>query len=432
MTARGSPSGGGPLRIALIYAVAAGAWIWLTDLLLLSMVGGGGRAYWLSLTKGFAFVVITAGLLFLLIRHEFRLRESTYTRLRALVAASPVAIVTLRDDDVGFTSWNAAAEALFGWEDSDDPNAKHAAAGQLRRLLHEGRRGPDGSIDAELEGARGNRVLARVFVSRLGGDEGADWLVLIEDRTARIDLERQLTHAQKMEAIGRLAGGIAHDFNNLITVMLGNVDLALEQTPPDAPIRTELEEIRRTGERASRLTRQLLLVGRRSPEKPVPLDINEVVRSVLAMLERIIGEDVRLHVDLADHIPRVRADHGQLEQVLLNLAVNARDAMPGGGTLQIATARLADRMAAADLPPDAGPGEYVILAVTDTGQGMDAETQARAFEPFFTTKPEGKGTGLGLASVYGIVRSSGGHVTLRSKPGRGTSVRIYLPTSEAD
>ena len=421
----------GAFRIGFIYAIAAIAWIWLSDLILHRFIAASETAYWLSLAKGLVFVVVTAALLFLLIRREFRAREGAFARLRALVAASPVAILTLRDDGAGLTSWNAAAESLFGWEGAGSAAEKEQAADQLLRLVREGPRGRDGGIDTELERTKGGRATVRAFVSRLSADAEGDWLVMIEDRTSRVELERQLMHAQKMEAVGRLAGGIAHDFNNLITVMLGNADLALELAGPDSELRPDLEEVRRSAERASRLTSQLLVFSRRSPEVSVLLDINHVVQGVLGMLERIIGEDVRLRMELANGLPPVKADAGRIEQVIMNLAVNARDAMPMGGTLLIQTRRVTVDDEAAEASPDIRAGDYVVIAVTDTGIGMDEATQARAFEPFFTTKAEGKGTGLGLSSIYGIAKAAGGHVTLHSRPGRGTTITVGLPAHEA-
>jgi len=257
----------------------------------------------------------------------------------------------------------------------------------------------------------------------------------VTDRKAaeeeRRRLEEQLLQAQKMEAVGRLAGGVAHDFNNILTAILGYCDMALSQAGPGAPLRGLLEEIRRSGDRAAALTRQLLAFSRKQVFQPLVLDVNEVVEGMAAMLRRIIGEDVRLVVQPAPNLWSVRADPAQLEQVIVNLAVNARDAMAAGGTLTIETAN-------ADLTPSYAeahypvvPGEYVMIAVTDTGCGMTEEVKARLFEPFFTTKEKGKGTGLGLATVYGIVKQSGGYIWVYSEPGRGTTFKIYLPRAEA-
>ncbi len=257
-------------------------------------------------------------------------------------------------------------------------------------------------------------------------------------RHERRELESQLLQAQKMEAVGRLAGGVAHDFNNLLTAILGSVELLLADTAAAAKGREELEIIREAATRAQDLIRQLLAFSARQVLRPSVLDLNQLVGNVSKMLRRVIGEDVRLATTLATDLGPVRADRGQLEQILVNLAVNARDAMPDGGQLTIATANVEHAVGHQTAsphdhrsPPPPPPGPYVLLQVTDTGVGMSADVQAHLFEPFFTTKPRGKGTGLGLATVYGIVRQSGGHITVESTPGQGAQFRIYLPRVDA-
>ena len=247
-----------------------------------------------------------------------------------------------------------------------------------------------------------------------------------------LEREEQLRHAQKMEAVGRLAGGVAHDFNNLLTAIIGYADLAAERMAAEAPGTREIEEIRKVADRAAALTRQLLAFSRKQFLSPEVLDLTEVVAGMLPMLPRVIGEHIETASSLAPDLRRVKADPSQVEQVLINLVLNARDAMALGGQLTVETANVnldAGRIAAERLVLD--PGEYVMLAVADTGAGMDAETRARAFDPFFTTKARGKGSGLGLATVYGIVEQSGGAIGIDTAPGRGTTFRIYLPvTSE--
>jgi two-component system, cell cycle sensor histidine kinase and response regulator CckA len=252
-------------------------------------------------------------------------------------------------------------------------------------------------------------------------------LAVLTEVTQRRALEEQLRQAQKMEAVGMLAGGIAHDFNNLLTIITGYSQLVLNGLPARDTNRSAVEQIMKAGERAAALTRQLLAFSRRQVLQPKVLDLNQLVGSLGAMLRRLIGEDIDLRLVLGPELGRVNADPGQVEQVIMNLAVNARDAMPRGGALTIETGNV-------DLGEDyrrthvtVRPGPYVLLAVSDTGLGMDKETQARLFEPFFTTKGQGRGTGLGLSIVFGIVKQSGGNIEIYSEPEKGTSVKVYLP-----
>ncbi|HUG41643.1 MAG TPA: PAS domain S-box protein [Longimicrobiales bacterium] len=256
-------------------------------------------------------------------------------------------------------------------------------------------------------------------------------VVNCRDVTDRVHLEQQLQQAQKMEAIGRLAGGVAHDFNNILTGIQGYTQLSLEEDPPE-PVRLNLEEVGRAAERATRLTRQLLAFSRRQMMQPRLVDPNETVSDLRGMLTRLIGEDVVLSTSLSPDAGCILVDPGQLEQVILNLAVNARDAMPRGGKVTIRTARV--RLGASDLVDADGlqPGPYVELEVSDTGSGMSPDVIERMFEPFFTTKELGKGTGLGLSTVYGVVKQSGGHISVESRPGLGTKFRVFLPFVEGE
>ncbi|MDQ2643755.1 MAG: response regulator [Myxococcota bacterium] len=251
--------------------------------------------------------------------------------------------------------------------------------------------------------------------------------------TEQRKLEHQLRHAQKMEAIGRLAGSVAHDFNNLLSVILSYSSLIMADLGPNDPMRPDVEAINKAGTRAADLTRQLLAFSRKQLLAPRTLDLNGVLRESESMLGRLLGEDVELVVELAGGLHRVRADPGQIDQIVMNLAVNARDAMPNGGTFRISTENVELDGSFASDDPDrvgVGPGPYVMVTFADTGVGMDRETQANIFEPFFTTKEKGKGTGLGLATVFGIVKQSGGHIVVESEPGHGSVFRLYLPQAD--
>ncbi|HEX6368309.1 MAG TPA: PAS domain S-box protein [Longimicrobium sp.] len=280
------------------------------------------------------------------------------------------------------------------------------------------------------------RVLETVGTSLIDDPAVAGIVVNSRDVTERREAEaalrrseQQLLQVQKMEAIGRLAGGVAHDFNNLLTAIRGNAELLLADLPRDSQAREDVEEIRRASDRAAALTRQLLAFSRRQVLQPRLLDLNQSVREMERMLGRLLGDDVELVTRLGSGIRRVRADPAQVEQVIMNLAVNGRDAMPGGGVLMVSTQNAELEPELREKYPYVVPGEYVLLEVGDTGQGMDAATLHSAFEPFFTTKGAGKGTGLGLSMVYGIVKQSGGYVWIDSEAGHGTRVRVYLPVS---
>ena len=249
--------------------------------------------------------------------------------------------------------------------------------------------------------------------------------------TEQKNLEDQLRQSHKMEAVGRLAGGIAHDFNNLLGVISGYGELMSKDMPPADRQWRRLEQIRLAADRATALTRQLLAFSRKQILQPRVLDLDVVIANLEPMLRRLIGEDVQLVTELGGGASTVFADPGQMEQVIMNLAVNSRDAMPKGGRLVLETAAAALDGGESRREPAAPPGRYVLLSVSDTGIGMDADTRAHAFEPFFTTKPIGQGTGLGLSTVYGIVRQSGGYVSVESEPGKGTTFRIYMPRREA-
>ncbi len=283
--------------------------------------------------------------------------------------------------------------------------------------------------EKELLRKDGTRVPVLIGIAMLEASQGS-CLAYVVDLTERRRLEEQFRQAQKMEAVGQLAGGIAHDFNNLLTAILGYSDLLGEKAAPGSEESENVEQIRKAGERAASLTRQLLAFSRQQVLERRVLDLNHLIRNLEKMLRRLIGEDIELSATLDPALRRVHADAGQLEQVILNLAVNSRDAMPSGGKLTIETANVELDEAYARRHATVRPGPYVMIAVSDTGTGMDARTISHVFEPFFTTKELGKGTGLGLATVYGIVKQSGGYIWVYSEPGKGTSFKIYLPPVE--
>jgi PAS domain S-box-containing protein len=323
---------------------------------------------------------------------------------------------------------NLKAEEAAGKTDFDlFPKAlaeKHRA--EDARVIASGQRV---EIDEERFSAAGHRNVVRTVKTPIGDEHGnvTGVLGISWDNTEREQMEARHLQAQKMEAVGQLAGGIAHDFNNLLTVILGHTGFVLGELPRDSPFRKDLGEAHRAGERAALLTRQLLAFSRKQTLQPAILDLNDVVTGIEPMLRSLIGQEIRVVFDLATDLGAVKADVGQIEQVIMNLSANARDAMPQGGTLTVETANVQWDGAFQRNHPDVAPGDYVRLALTDTGTGIDAETLTRIFEPFFTTKGVGKGTGLGLSTVYGIIRQSDGYVFARSEPGHGSTFEVILP-----
>ncbi len=276
----------------------------------------------------------------------------------------------------------------------------------------------------------GTLITVEIVSHPIDFDGGRARLVLASDITERKKLEEEFHQAQRLESVGRLAGGVAHDFNNLLTVINGYTEMVLQDVSGDNIIQEMLREVLAAGARAAALTQQLLTFSRKQLIQPVVLNVNDIVSDIERMLRRLIGEDIRLVTKLARDLGKVKADGGQLQQVIMNLAVNARDAMPNGGSLLLETANVTFDEQYATLHPEVQTGEYAMLAVTDTGTGMTPEVKARLFEPFFTTKPKGSGTGLGLATVYGIVKQSGGWIWVYSEPGSGTTFKVYLPRTD--
>ncbi len=368
---------------------------------------------------------------------EEALREANHL-LQTMIQTSPLAIIAL--DKTGRVKlWNHAAEKIYGWsaEEALDralpivPEGKQEEFRQLLESELEGR--SKAGLPLQRQRQDGSLVDVRLWTAPLCDAGGEPWGVMgiMEDITEKLSLEEQLRQAQKMEAVGRLAGGVAHDFNNLLMVITGYAELLLDRLPEDSPLRRNAQEIYKAADRAATLTRQLLAFSRKQVLQPRVLNLNAVVGDMERMLRRLIPENIELTIRTDPGLGSVRADPGQMEQVILNLAVNARDAMPGGGKLILETANTELDRAYALMHSGVEPGPHVLLAVSDTGCGMDPETVAHIFEPFFTTKDKSKGTGLGLSTVYGVVKQSGGHVTVYSEVGRGSTFKIYLPRVDA-
>jgi PAS domain S-box-containing protein len=380
-------------------------------------------------------------------RAEEALRQSE-ARKAAFFQSALDCIITI-DHNGLILEFNPAAEATFGYASGavlGKPMAELIIPPSLREKHHRGMarylatgEGPVLGKRIEITAMRadGTEFPVELSITPIGMGGVPTFTASIRDISERkkaeqdkLLLEQQLRQAQKMEAIGQLTGGIAHDFNNMLTVILGYSELMLRSLRSDDPMRSEVEQVQEAGVRASLLTRQLLAFSRKQVLDPKVLDLNAVLTNIDRMLQRVIGEDIDLVTMPAPGLGRVKVDPGQIEQVIMNLAVNARDAMPQGGKLTIETANVELDNAYARKHVSVRPGSYVMLAVSDTGCGMDAETQARIFEPFFTTKEVGKGTGLGLSTVYGIVKQSDGNIWVYSEPGRGTTFKVYLPIVE--
>ena len=366
-------------------------------------------------------------------------------RFRRIVDASPVPLAT-NDDEHRITLVNEAFVRTFGYTLEDiptlevwwplaypDPEYREHIKGvwneHATRALAENR--PFDPIEARVRCKNGETRTVLVGATPLSARAHLVLLYDITDRTRAEEthqrLQQQLTQSQKMESVGRLAGGVAHDFNNMLNVMLGRLDMAVDKLPPDHAVRADLDEMRRVALRSADLTRQLLAFARQQPVTPRPLDLNDVVSQTLKMLRHLISEDIALTWRPGGDAVTVCADVSQLHQVLMNLCLNARDAIDGVGHIAIGTRHVRLSADAAAAIPDASPGRYAVLQVIDDGCGMPADVLSRIFEPFFTTKEVGHGTGLGLSMVYGIARQHGGFIDVTSAPGAGTTFSVYFP-----
>jgi PAS domain S-box-containing protein len=377
---------------------------------------------------------------------ERRRAEESLARLAAIVESSEDAIFTIGLNGTILT-WNAGAVRLFGYRPSEAigchvaivaPPSQATETGRISRLIRAGK----GVRDLETVRRRkdGSEVVVSLSISPLRDSDGRlagasaiarDISEISKGEDERRQLEDQLRQSQKMEAVGRLAGGVAHDFNNYLTAILGYSEILALELGPDHAARDRVEQIHQAGERAAALTRQLLALSRRQNLEPEVLDLAELVRGLLTMIGRLLGEGIRLTMVAPPGLGRVEADRSQLEQVILNLAVNARDAMPQGGSLTFDLRDVELDRAQASARVGLRPGPHVVLKVADTGIGMDTKVLERIFEPFFTTKERGKGTGLGLSTVHGIVHQSNGAIAVASAPGRGTTFEIHLPRAAA-
>ncbi len=373
------------------------------------------------------------------IEERDRALQTSRERYRQLFDANPNAMWVYEPSTLRFVAVNDAAVHAYGYSRKEflGMSIKDIRPEEDVPLLLERIEGPDATAkrsDGLWRHRRKDGSLVDVEIASSTIDFGGTpaRLVMAADVSEKKRLESQLLQAQKMEAIGRLAGGVAHDFNNLLGVITGYSDLLRKTLGSQESARRRVEQIQKAAERAAGLTRQLLAFSRKEVIQPRVIDLNATVADVEKMLRRLIGEDVQLVTKLGDCLGRIEADHGQVDQVIMNLAVNARDAMPQGGTLWIETSNAILDEAFLRTHADVLPGRYVLLAVTDTGQGMDAETLSHVFEPFFTTKEQGKGTGLGLSTVFGIVKRAGGLVSVYSEPGKGTTFRVYWPRVDAD
>jgi two-component system, cell cycle sensor histidine kinase and response regulator CckA len=365
--------------------------------------------------------------------------QASQQMVAALLESASQAILSL-DHNGKIVLINRRTEELFNYTRAELmgtgietllPESKRAIHARHREEYFERPHIRPMGIGMDLVGRKrdGSEFPVEVSLSAMDTDEGIFAIAFVTDISQRKQLEEQLIHAQKMEAVGRLAGGVAHDFNNMLTVIAGYSKMILDELPPDDPLREYAEEIGKAGERAGAITNQLLAFSRRQLIQPRVINVNAVMAQTEKMLRRLLGEDIQLTLDVQEDIANIKADPNQIEQAIVNLAVNSRDAMPNGGQIFLQTAQLDLDEVYVRTHLGVQPGEYVMIAITDTGHGMEAEVRKHIFEPFFTTKERGKGTGLGLATVYGMVKQSGGDIWVYSEPGKGTTFKLYFPVA---
>jgi PAS domain S-box-containing protein len=432
-----------PIAIAVALTTSQSAWrVWKTDFASSApsyLVGAVAAAVVIAVTESSGYwltLLLTAAPLYLTYR-LYRAGVESEARQGSILEAAHDAIITM-DHHLNIREFNPAAERMFGYSrlevlgrHADLLLPAGARAQQMAALAQYQSMGsgPLARRRLELTGVKsdGTEFPIELSVSRIGSDSRATMTGFIHDITERRALEEQLRQSQKLEAIGRLASGVAHDFNNILMSIIGAADLLLMQLAPDDSGRDEAIEIKQSVERGAGLTRQLLAFSRRQATRPRRLGMGEVVTGMDTILRRLIGPEIELEIDSPPAPIDVMADPGQVEQCIMNLVINARDAMPAGGRIVIRVEEIDLDASAAVALVEGNGGRYARLSVSDTGTGMDEQTRARLFEPFFTTKERGKGTGLGLSIVYGIVKQSAGYISVASEPGRGATFNIYLP-----
>ena len=439
----GASSTAGALRVVLLYAGFSGLWILLSDRVVEALFRDPAAMTRASILKGWCFVGVTAVMLFVMVRRLVERVASREARLQALLHAIPD-LVWLKNPEGVYLGCNRAFERFFGARErdiigkTDHDFVSREQADFFRQKDREVITAGESRVNEEWVtlAETGQEILLETLKTPMYDAEGRLTGVLgigrdiTEHHKMVVEqgrLEAQLQQAHKMEMVGRFAGSVAHDYNNMLGVILANADLALYQMPQVQAERKYLEEIQRAARHSANLTRQLLAFARREPVEPRLLDLNLTVTGMQGVLGRLVGPEIHLVWVAGPSLWEVRMDPTQLDQVLTNLVVNARDAITGRGRIEVATAnRTLDETDCTALP-ELHPGDHVCLSVSDDGCGMAPDLAERIFEPFFTTKPSGRGTGLGLATVHGIVKQNRGAIQVESEPGRGTTFRVYFP-----
>ncbi len=436
-----------PIAVAIALTTNQSAWrIWKSDFASSApsyLLGALAAAVVIKVTEssGYGLTLLLFAAPLYLTYKMYRAGRESDARQGAILEAAHDAIITM-DSQLNIREFNPAAEQMFGYARLDilgrnvelllPPADRAPQIGALNEYMTSGR-GPLAGRQAELTGLRadGSDFPLELTVARTGSDNRSVLTGFVRDVTERRALEEQLRQSQKLEAIGRLAGGVAHDFNNILMSIMGSADLLLMQMAPDDGAREEATEIKQSVDRGAGLTRQLLAFSRRQAVRSRMFALGDVVRGMDTMLRRLIGPEIDFKIVCAPEPLMVVADSGQTEQIVLNLVVNARDAMPAGGRVTVRVEGVDLDETAAVALVEGKAGRYARLSVSDTGTGIDEQTRAKLFEPFFTTKEQGKGTGLGLSIVYGIVKQSGGYITVASEPGKGATFLIYFPVVAA-